>query len=135
MNSTQRVVLVDDNADCNFIMREFIRMVDDAIEVKDFTSASDALDHLRSTAIFPDIIYVDINMPVTDGFALIEQLQQSMAEQLSRTRIYMLSSSIRTDDRDRALAMPLVSGFISKGEIESHLKTSLAPSGWEDTRI
>ena len=61
------VLLIDDNPDCNFIMREFIRMVDDGITVSQVESAKQAEDLLAGSGDFPEVIFVDINMPITDG--------------------------------------------------------------------
>lgn len=120
------VLLIDDNPDCNFIMREFIRMMDPSIAVTQCQSARDGMDELEAPVHFPDVIYVDINMPITDGFTFVDWYEKHVMDAHPDTKIYMLSSSVRRDDMDKALEYSSVAGFISKSDIEHNLRQSLS---------
>lgn len=125
MKLAQHVLLIDDNPDCNFIMREFIRMVDSEIQVTSLESSMDGLEWLTQTAVIPDVIFVDINMPIMDGFGFIQIFQDRFQVQFPDTRVFMLSSSVREEDVNRAKASEVVSGFISKSYIDDHLREAL----------
>ena len=124
------VLLIDDNPDCNFIMREFIRMVDDGITVSQVESAKQAENLLAGTGDFPEVIFVDINMPITDGFTFVQGFQERYGVTHS-TKFYMLSSSVREEDMDKAASFPAVHGFISKSDIDANLKSALMVSHLE----
>jgi CheY-like chemotaxis protein len=128
MKLAQHVLLIDDNPDCNFIMREFIRMVDAEIQVTSLESSMDGLQWLAQTSVIPDVVFVDINMPIIDGFGFLQAFQDRFRLQFPETRVFMLSSSVREEDVNRAKASQVVSGFISKSYIDDHLKEALTVS-------
>ncbi|MGC6531667.1 MAG: response regulator [Flavobacteriales bacterium] len=130
MKLASHALLIDDNPDCNFIMREFILMVDDGIAVSQVESAKQAEDLLAGTGDFPEVIFVDINMPITDGFTFVQGFQERYGVPHS-TKLYMLSSSVREEDMDKAASFPAVHGFISKSDIDANLKSALMVSHLE----
>jgi CheY-like chemotaxis protein len=126
MEYVKSVLLVDDNPSCNFIMSEFIKLTDTRIKVAMAESVDDALRMLaESEGAFPEVIYVDINMPVQDGFDFLEQFERRFLVQYPDTRVFMLSSSLRSEDRHRALMYRSVYDFVSKNDIDNFLQTSL----------
>lgn len=126
MDFVRNVLLLDDNPSCNFIMSEFIKLADETINVVCRESAEDAIEYLRSPDIvFPDVIYVDINMPVMSGFEFIEHFEKEFYSTRPRTRLFMLSSSLRFDDKQRALAFDSVVDFVSKSDIDDFLQSTL----------
>lgn len=127
MKLASHVLLIDDNPDCNYIMREFIRMMDDGIAVSQVESAKQAKELLAGAGHFPEVIFVDINMPITDGFAFVKGFQEHYGVTHS-TKLYMLSSSVREEDIYKAASFPAVHGFISKSDIDANLKNALMGS-------
>lgn len=126
MEFVKSVLLIDDNPSCNFIMTEFIKLADNSIEIHCAESVSEALEILSDgTMIFPEVIYVDINMPVQNGFDFIEQYESTYQERFPESRLFMLSSSLREEDRVKALKYKSVSNFVSKNEIDDFLQVTL----------
>jgi CheY-like chemotaxis protein len=126
MNYVRSVLLIDDNPSCNFIMSEFIKLTDPEIEIMMAESVEEAFDLLSSRLTsFPEVIYVDVNMPVHNGFDFLDRLEQSFLGQLSSTRVFMLSSSLRDEDRHRALTYRSVVDFVSKNDIDTFLQSTL----------
>jgi CheY-like chemotaxis protein len=126
MEYVKSVLLVDDNPSCNFIMSEFIKLTDEQIKVTMAESVDDALQLLATGPIpFPEVIYVDINMPVLDGFDFLEQFERRFLITHPDTRVFMLSSSLRAEDRHRALMYRSVYDFVSKNDIDNFLQSSL----------
>ena len=77
-------------------------------------SASDgaeALDLLEQG--LPQVILIDINMPVMDGFEFLEHYAKRYGDQ-DDVAILMLTSSEYGPDQEKATANSLVQGYIAK---------------------
>ncbi|MBI1268449.1 MAG: response regulator [Cryomorphaceae bacterium] len=125
VNYVQSILLIDDNPSCNFIMREFIKLADAGILVHEAESVDEALNILGQTELFPEVVYVDLNMPVKNGFDFIEEFEAMFATSHPETKLYMLSSSLRSEDIDAAMMYASVVDFVNKNEIDSFLQATL----------
>jgi two-component SAPR family response regulator len=71
------IYLVDDDEIQNLINTRVISIVSAGIEVKAFTSAESALAKLKSNeSEFPQLIFLDINMPKMNGWDFLEEYQK-----------------------------------------------------------
>jgi CheY-like chemotaxis protein len=64
-----KILLVEDDADDRYIMRQAFHELDFSDEVKIFASGEDLLTYLErlSSSAFPDLIVLDYNMPALNG--------------------------------------------------------------------
>lgn len=125
MEFVRSVLLIDDNPSCNFIMSEFIKLADEHIEVHVAESVEQALDQLSFSDQFPEVIYVDLNMPILNGFDFIELFEKEFHNEHPRTKIFMLTSSLREEDKIKALTYESVKDFVSKNDIDAFLQQTL----------
>ncbi|MEP2922334.1 response regulator [Sulfitobacter sp.] len=118
MTRIERVLLIDDDTVTNMLHSRVIERsgLVDRIEVA--TDGQEALDILnRDIAAggpLPELIFLDINMPVMSGFEFLEEyakLDISAEEQLV---IVMLSTTLLPADHRRAEADPNVHSFCDK---------------------
>ncbi|MEP3441176.1 MAG: response regulator [Sulfitobacter sp.] len=118
MTRIERVLLIDDDTVTNMLHSRVIKRsgLVDRIEVA--TDGQEALDILnRDIAAggpLPELIFLDINMPVMSGFEFLEEyakLDISVEEQLV---IVMLSTTLLPADHRRAEADPNVHSFCDK---------------------
>lgn len=72
------------------------------------------LEECKDKGIFPDIMFVDLNMPGMDGFTFIRRYEESFMKESPGSRIIMLTNSILEDDRHEALKYRSVLDFWSK---------------------
>ncbi len=76
---------------------------------------------------FPDIIMVDINMPLMDGFKFATIYNEKFSADHPETRLFIYSTSIHSKDINRAETMNGVAGFIAKPFEESTFKDYIYP--------
>ncbi len=84
--------------------------------IRSFLAAPEALHYLKQglPTRVPEVIFLDLNMPVMDGWGFLEALRPYETELAARCRIYILTSSLASSDADRAKEYSLVSGLIHK---------------------
>jgi CheY-like chemotaxis protein len=116
------VMLLDDNELDNFINEKTIEATYFSNKIYVNTGSRSALEFLTNLsilskevpAIFPEVIFVDINMPMIDGFQFIDNFYKAFPQKVGTTKIIILSSSISKDDRDKAHKLSKHIVFLSK---------------------
>jgi len=71
-----------------------------------FTTANngeEALRQLNGSSAYPDIIFLDINMPVLNGFDTLARIKKQ--ESLKHIPVFIYSTSVRPEDIVRAREM------------------------------
>ncbi len=111
----EHVVLIDDNEAHSFLHRCLLEDSGQAREITEFSYAEKALHFLKSPNRSPvDLVLIDINMPVMDGFEFADNFATLYPELVSATRLVMVSGSLNPDDRDRAEAHPAIHSYLVK---------------------
>ncbi len=94
-----RVLAVDDEADALALLQAVLGAA--GAEVTTLTSARDALSELPQ--IDPDVLLVDVGMPIMDGYAFIAAVRASTDERVRDIPAAALTAFARAEDRTRAL--------------------------------
>ncbi|MBP7408419.1 MAG: response regulator [Flavobacteriales bacterium] len=108
------ILLVDDEDDCNFVTKLVLKRAGFTGRLSCFTSATEALSHMRSGHDLPDIMFVDINMPAVNGFEFLSVCEAEGLLPNELTSVVMFSSSNRPSDLERALSFRSVIGYVEK---------------------
>ncbi len=120
------VLLVDDNEIDNFINERIIVSSGFCANVVVKFSADAALEYLREVssdpAQVPDVIFLDLNMPVKDGFGFLADFASLNDNVKSKSKVIVLSSSISPDDINRASVNPHVYKYLNKPLSEKYLE-------------
>ncbi|MGS5086869.1 response regulator [Hydrogenophaga sp. A37] len=125
MKSYQRIVLIDDNEDDNFFHEIMIRKAGFDGDVQVFDNGFDALAFLENDGLaLKTCIFLDINMPMLDGFEVASQAEPMLKDKDS-TMLVMLTSSGSPVDRERALSMDVINGYVTKPLTVDSLKDLL----------
>jgi CheY-like chemotaxis protein len=115
MTQNKRIVLIDDDQLNNLINTRIITKFSD-YTVNSFTSGREGLRFLASSepGDFPEIIFLDINMPVMDGWEFLEEYQKLPEALVQHCSVIMLTSSIDINDIEKAKLFKNVREFMSK---------------------
>lgn len=71
------LVLIDDDADDRMLFLEAVQTMNEEFQCVTFNNATEALRKLTSGTIYPDHIFLDINMPGMDGRECLRELKKS----------------------------------------------------------
>lgn len=104
------VMLLDDNELDNFINQKVIEANHFAEKIYTNTSGKSALEFLNnllvldesSQVILPQVIFIDINMPIMDGFQFIRSLKALPQNKLKDCKLVILTSSMFEEDQHKA---------------------------------
>ena len=120
-----RVMLIDDNDIDNLINSRIMTAHNFAGTVDVQTTTEGALGALRQFADEPEylpvIIFLDLQMPVLDGFAFLDEFDKMSDVVKNKCRIVVLSSSISPEDINRASTHKRVIKYINKPLSEMYL--------------
>jgi CheY-like chemotaxis protein len=84
----------------------------------------EGLSHsLENPIDLPRIIFLDLNMPVMDGWGFLDAFKEKFIGLFPDTLIYILTSSLDPEDQLRAAAYSFVKDFISKPITKEILRT------------
>jgi CheY-like chemotaxis protein len=112
------VMLVDDNDTDNFISKRIIEITGFSNRIEVRNSGKLALDYLRDNQanedLIPNLIFLDINMPVVDGFVFLYEFDKFPDLVKNKARIIILSSSDNKRDIDKIVNNDHVINFITK---------------------
>ncbi|MBX2896241.1 MAG: response regulator [Cyclobacteriaceae bacterium] len=115
VSTFQTVFLVDDNEVDLFVQKRFIEMKKFADNIVTFSSPSKALEALTNNpAHVPGILFLDLNMPMLNGFEFLERVREKSQDIFNQLRVVVLTSSNSQFDRDRAFSFSNVIRFIPK---------------------
>ncbi|MBL7929047.1 MAG: response regulator [Bacteroidia bacterium] len=119
-------LLIDDNEIDNFINERIINTSGFAEEIIVKTSTDEALEFLKgceqNPASMPPVIFLDLNMPVKDGFVFLEEFNKLSDLVKSKSKVVVLSASISPDDINKASANPYVIRYLNKPLSEKYLE-------------
>ena len=120
------VMLVDDNDTDNFISKRIIEITNFATEVIVKSSGKSALDYLEENnddaESLPEIIFLDINMPIVDGFVFLYEFEKFNDTVKDKCKVIILSSSDNKRDIDKIVNNDYVIKFITKPLTENALE-------------
>lgn len=111
----KNILVIDDDDDYNFITELAFQDSDLECNLIFKTRAQEALDYLqKSKDSFPDLIFLDINMPIMNGWDFLDAYERLSYHTTKHTLIAMNSSSVYQEDKTKAKTYAKVVKFIDK---------------------
>ena len=106
-------LLIDDNYIDNFVTRKILEVNNFADEIFVVRSATEAINSLKKGIVKPDVIFLDIRMPLMSGFEFLEEYDKIDMDK-SDIKIFMLSSSLDPVDMRKSTDNKYITQFIHK---------------------
>jgi CheY-like chemotaxis protein len=113
-NHYKTCLLIDDNYIDNFVTRRILESSNFAEKIIVSNSATDAMASLRSGAIKPDVIFLDIRMPQMGGFEFLQEFDKLDIDNKMDIKIFMLSSSLDPTDLKKSSNNKYITHFLHK---------------------
>ena len=106
-------LLIDDNYIDNFVTSKILETANFAEKIVVYQSATEAVTDLQTGAIKPDVIFLDIRMPLMSGFEFLKAYDRLDIDK-QHIKIFMLSSSLDPVDINQSSANKYITQFIHK---------------------
>jgi CheY-like chemotaxis protein len=110
--------VIDDDAIYQIIINKIIQRSEMFSAISIFKNGKGAIEALQNSlnnnALLPDIILLDINMPIMDGWEFMEEMGSLKSQLRKQIIIYIVSSSIAIEDKNKSKTYPDILGYLSK---------------------
>ncbi|OAB29687.1 Response regulator receiver domain-containing protein [Flavobacterium fryxellicola] len=110
--------IVDDDAIYQIIVNKIIQRSEMFSAISSFKNGKDAINNLQRAAAtndeLPDIVLLDINMPIMDGWEFMEAMALIKPKLNKEIVVYIVSSSIAVEDKNKSKSYENILGYISK---------------------
>ena len=97
-----KVCVIDDDDIYQFLLKKELKHTNLVDRINVFTDGQKAIDYFldnrHSESHLPDVIFLDINMPIMNGWQFLEEFKELKKRLNKQITIYLVSSSF--DDRD-----------------------------------
>lgn len=128
MHKFSEVLLVDDDSASLFLMGLYLKDLELVSRISTAMNGQQALDHLtrlkNSGRTYPEVIFLDINMPIMDGFEFLEECKKIHCLDGHDTKVIIVSSSGHQSDVLKAKDYD-ITAFINKPVSEESLLSAI----------
>lgn len=123
--------VIDDDPIFQMIVQKLFMQIDFCGNVETSKNGLEAVDKLNealeSPASLPDVIFLDINMPIMDGWQFLKQFTEKIDPSVKIPKIFIVTSSIDEKDQVKAAAHDYVDDYIVKPVTLEFLQTLRPP--------
>ena len=124
------LMIIDDDQIDQYLYKRIIKRSGVFTSTVMFSLATEALEYLRrSDRDNIDLIVLDINMPIMDGFEFLEAATEEFGENLGSSIVVMMTTSLAPRDIERAKSFSVVADILNKPLTVDILKS------WPDTLL
>ena len=124
----KNVLLVDDDAVFNFLSKKMVKRLGVAKDIHTALNGREALDlfnsYYQGATTLPDVILLDLNMPIMDGFSFLEAFNRLEVPGKDRVKIVVVTSSHDPKDKERTMKLG-VTDYLTKPLQPEKLKAAL----------
>ncbi|MDP5092280.1 MAG: response regulator [Polaribacter sp.] len=118
MKKLDTILLIDDDPATNFLHKFILQKESCAENILAFQNAEEALEYIKETIKsgfhYPELIFLDINMPRMNGWEFIEEYNKISNENKVSKIVVMLTTSLDPKDKEKAESIKDINQFLSK---------------------
>ncbi len=118
MKKMKTLCVIDDDTIYQYTVNHFIKSENLAELTQPFTDGEEAIEYikenLQNADALPDIILLDINMPIMDGWQFLDEYEKIVNDLPKKITINMVSSSVDHQDIKKAKSIDLISNYFTK---------------------
>jgi len=117
--------IIDDDEIYLFSVKKVIEVNKFSEEVLEFRNGQEAIDFFSTCSDhskLPDVILLDINMPIMNGWEFLEAFKKITPAFSKKMMLFVVSSSVDTTDVDKARALSNVHDYLIKPMTASQLE-------------
>ena len=120
MSMLSMILLIDDDFTTNYLHKKIISKSEIDLPIEVVNNGKEGIDKLlalnetinnKDTLV---LIFLDINMPIMDGWGFLEIFNEIKSTLNFSTNLFIVSSSINPDDENRAKSNPTVLDYLPK---------------------
>lgn len=116
MQKVKNIIIVEDDPISRLLIKSLVNKNYKVDQSDTFLNGQEALNYIKenieTNRELPDLILLDINMPVMDGWEFLEEISQ--IEKVQNIPVVMLTSSIDSEDEERSKTFKNVIGYYYK---------------------
>lgn len=129
MKKLNEILLIDDSKATNSLTSRIILALEICHKITICDNGMQAFEYISNftsdnTYPCPNLILLDINMPVLDGFQFLEKYRNLDVSMKKGSEIVMLTSSFNSVDKEKLSKIKEVNGFITKPLTEDNIKST-----------
>jgi CheY-like chemotaxis protein len=113
----KHILLVDDDRIYQFTATKILESTQLTASIQSCLNGADAIEYIKTrlakNEILPDIIFLDINMPIMSGWDFLQEFE-ALSIQPSSLKIYIVSSSVDDYDINKSKNFAWVTNYLIK---------------------
>jgi CheY-like chemotaxis protein len=140
------IVVADDDLDDQQIIKDGLRDCKVKVEISSVYNGLQLMDYLlareayRNIKELPDLVLLDLNMPLMDGFEVLKEIRGH--SRLHHLPLYVITTSRSAEHRKKALELG-ATGFYSKGASSKDIRRIMHeicqecfdPAAWNNSTV
>lgn len=128
MRKYRNVLVIEDDYTCVFLIKLLLRESDLVESIAVAANGEEALTYMHllksNGSPYPEVIFLDINMPIMDGFAFLEACKEDGCLEGKGSKVIILTSSASQSDMSKASQLG-ITDYLLKPVSEAAILSSL----------